>query len=586
MPHPCTGASGDFPEGLRFTCRRKMKKRSANPAGMSAPENEAPEAAAAAATSAATPGTFCRLFAIDPRSLAAFRIAIGLLLLADLGGRLTDLHSMYTDSGMFPRAEIQARYTTPWNWSFHFGGGSAAYQSVLFALAFGAAGCLVAGYRSRWAALISWLLLLSIQNRVPPILNAGDGLLRLLLFWGLFLPLGCYASLDRRAAARTTRTTRTTQPARSLKKPKSQPSRTGDQAAAPAPQAVISVASAAILLQMAFLYFFSAIYKSNPDWYGGRVIEATLAHDFYARPLGEWLLRFPQWLAVITVAVFVLEWAGPLLLFAPWKTARLRIATVACLAAMHLGIAACLHVGPFSFIALAGLILFLPAEFWEMRLFRGRFPLSGPPAARAPVQDRRLVVGGYRLRPWDAVCGLLLAYVIWLNIAGVVNHWRGKPAVRGPGLLDSALGLAQRWAMFDEAPSMDGWYVARARLRDGTEVDLLQRGASVDWRRPPHPADSYPNHRWAKCFREMAYFDALGFQVFREPVAKYLCRQWNARQPDSRQIDEFEFIYCSEVPDGPGPPATKFDVHIRLGAAPGRLRSGAKPGAALTGGEK
>jgi hypothetical protein len=44
----------------------------------------------------------------------------------------------------------------------------------------------------------------------------------------------------------------------------------------------------------------------------------------------------------------------------------------------------------------------------------------------------------------------------------------------------------------------------------------------------------------------MAYDDELGYQLFRVPVAKFLCRDWNARNTAEKQVAEFDFIYCME----------------------------------------
>ena len=55
-----------------------------------------------------------KLFAIDSRSLAAFRIAISIVLLVDLGIRAADLGAMYTDDGMFSRTLICRHYSI-WN---------------------------------------------------------------------------------------------------------------------------------------------------------------------------------------------------------------------------------------------------------------------------------------------------------------------------------------------------------------------------------------------------------------------------------------------------------------------------------------
>lgn len=316
---------------------------------------------------------------------------------------------------------------------------------------------------------------------------------------------------------------------------------------------VLSIASAAILLQMALMYLFSALYKTNADWIGGQVIAGTLAHDFYAKPTGEFALRFPALLTAMTWGVFLLEWAGPLLLFVPKHTARVRLVTVAALAVMHLGIELCVTVGLFSFISMVGLTLFLPTEFWNYR-WLARF--SSPVAQTQPILQTRGLQHARRPFPlWlrDAVSASLLAYVVWLNVEGWLGHAQGRPSSAGSKFLNMALGLGQKWSMFEDTPSKDGWYVARARLRDGSEVDLLQGGAPLTWSRPRFPAGMFANHRWRKCFREMAYFDGFGYQVFREPVARYLCKVWNVRQPADRQVAEFEFIYCAESrTGGPG----------------------------------
>ena len=98
--------------------------------------------------------------------------------------------------------------------------------------------------------------------------------------------------------------------------------------------------------------------------------------------------------------------------------------------------------------------------------------------------------------------------------------------------------------MSESIPSKDGWYVAKAKLKDGSDVDLLRQGAAVDWKKPEFPARMYPNHFWQKLFREMAYDDEQGFQLLRAPVAEFLCRNWNARNTPEKQIADFEFIYC------------------------------------------
>ena len=104
---------------------------------------------------------------------------------------------MYTDEGMFQRGEISYRVTTIWNWSLHFGSGSSNYQAVLFGIGAILGLALLVGFETRLATIGSWLLLVSLHHRVPPILSGADILLRMLLFWGMFLPLGKVWSIDR-----------------------------------------------------------------------------------------------------------------------------------------------------------------------------------------------------------------------------------------------------------------------------------------------------------------------------------------------------------------------------------------------------
>lgn len=40
--------------------------------------------------------------------------------------------------------------------------------------------------------------------------------------------------------------------------------------------------------------------------------------------------------------------------------------------------------------------------------------------------------------------------------------------------------------------------------------------------------------------------DEMGFQLFRLPVAEFLCRNWNAQNVPAKQVIEFELIYCME----------------------------------------
>ena len=74
--------------------------------------------------------------------------------------------------------------------------GQAYWSAVLFALGSLAGMAMVFGYRTRLATVVGWVLFVSAVNRNPMVEVGADVLLRQLLFWAMFLPLGAKWSLD------------------------------------------------------------------------------------------------------------------------------------------------------------------------------------------------------------------------------------------------------------------------------------------------------------------------------------------------------------------------------------------------------
>src|SRR5215216_3470663 len=141
------------------------------------------------------------VFGADLRSLAVFRVALALLVLADLAMRATDLTAHYTDEGVLPRTALLEEVLSPWAFSLNLMNGEPFFQVLLFGVAALAALGLLIGYRTSLMTVVVWVLLLSIQWRNPLVSGADGPLLRLLLFWGMFLPLGAYWSVDRAKGA-------------------------------------------------------------------------------------------------------------------------------------------------------------------------------------------------------------------------------------------------------------------------------------------------------------------------------------------------------------------------------------------------
>ena len=220
---------------------------------------------------------------LDCRSLAAGRMAVGALLLVDLVIRSGSLAAHYTDAGVFPRV-MTAFFDRPAVLSLHMLSGDAWWIGALFVLAAVAAVMLCIGYRTRVATALSWFLLLSLQLRNPAVLNLGDHLLLMLLFWGMWIPWGSTWSVDSR------------------RRPRLKP---GTQ--------VLSVASLGLMLQIAAVYWFSYFFKTDPVWKDGEAIYYVLQLERFATGIGAWILTWPQgMLQAMGKGVLYLEVFGPM----------------------------------------------------------------------------------------------------------------------------------------------------------------------------------------------------------------------------------------------------------------------------------
>jgi hypothetical protein len=500
------------------------------------------------------------IFGADLRSLAALRVVLALTVLFDLVGRATNLAVHYSDEGILPR-RVQTEKIDPWLFSLNFINGTAEFQWALFAVAAVAAVALLVGYRTRFMCILVWVLVMSIQWRNYLIGYSADELLRLLLFWSMFLPLGACWSVDRlRGAVPELPSTR-----------------------------VLSVATAGLFLQIAFVYWFTALLKSGPEWrVDGTALYYALSAKQIATPLGTYLLQFPELLNVLTFGTLAIEVVAPLLLFSPFFTVPARIAGIVGIVGLHAGISMTLSVGFFPWIGAACMVCFLPSWFWDTlipqlrldrrRLFSGVRPawqavagighpswaapwmrlLSPAGVGRLSIAELPLGNSGYgasaragRLdtgesetasqqvglrtsRPGSLVVNLFttacLIFVLVWNLSTISVS--AVPGVVRP--IGFFLGLPQHWGMFAPYPVKSTmWFIAPGTLQDGRQIDLLPSViedntglfAEVDWGEPSDVRATFNGEeRWRKVIESLANSgdsDAL------LSLGQYICRNWN-----------------------------------------------------------
>lgn len=446
------------------------------------------------------------LCGIDIRSLALFRMGLGLLLLADLFTRVYDINAHYSDEGVLPRDAL-VYILNPVSLSLYFINGTWEFQLLLFSVAALLAIALLLGYQTRLATVCSWILLLSLQTRNPLVLQRGDVILRLLLFWSLFLPLGSCWSIDQKL----------------------------NKNIRPANQ-IVSVATLSLLLQICFVYWFTYLLKTDDIWkIDGTAIWYALSIEQYTTPFGLYLLQFPELLKISTFSTMYLEAFGPFLAFIPFWTGPLRLLTVIIFLFFHLSLALAMQLGAFSYICSVAWLVFIPGWFW----------------------DRILKLNDNTKMPYKAswlsnvLAAFFITYIfLWnvrtLNVAVPSAFSKMDP-------IGNILDIEQYWDMFAPYPvKIDGWYVIPGKLRDGTKVDLFTNGGPVTWDKPPLLSAIYSNDRWRSYMMNLVYEDDT--EMFLYYYARYLCRQWNETHLFDKQLLNLKIFFMLKINSYEDPP--------------------------------
>ena len=276
-----------------------------------------------------------KFLTVDLRALAIFRIGLGMILICDIFNRAQDLTAHYTNKGLLPIGALTSEFYQTYHFSLNFINDTAFFQGLLFFLYLCTSFCFLIGYRSKLSSVLCWILLVSVQNRNPMVLQGGDDLLRLILFWSLFLPLGAVGSID--AAMRENRCEE---------------------------KEICNPASFAILLQVAILYLMTSLLKSHPDWWPNFTASLNALYiEQFTTHLGVFIRQFEDLIKFSSMLVYLLEISAFFLLLSPFWF--LRLFGLIALMGMHISFGLSMALGLFPFIDIAALVIFIPRQVWD-----------------------------------------------------------------------------------------------------------------------------------------------------------------------------------------------------------------------------
>lgn len=467
------------------------------------------------------------LFSIDLRSLAVFRICLGLVLIVNLLQRVSDIKAFYSDEGILPRRILFEEMYNTFVFSLHLMSGSVLFQGILLFIAFVSAFAMLIGFRTKIAVFLSWILFVSLISRNLFVNDTCDLFLGHILFWCNFLPLNAYYSMDC-----------------ALNENKEKP-----------PALLFSGGTAGLLCQITFIYFFAGLLQlRDPFWAQGMSMYYAISEVQHGSELGVAFLHSVPlfWIQFLSYFVVYLESFCPLFLFSPMFTTAFRMLGLFLLVLMNLVYGMFFDFGLFPWINVCSLIVFIPSLFWDRlfsssvvqnffnQIFRKILQFIEP----VPRYNFSLSFKVSMLN--NALSVFFLVYILFLNLQNFSPNYKVPEKISFIGVL---LQLQQNWGMFLTDGIVGGyniWYVIPAKLKDGKEIDLFSGETPVKWTKPRYIASLYKNRYWKK------YMVILGRAYY--PLSKRLpyfadfyCRDWNSKHQKNEHLETLDVYVMSEV---------------------------------------
>lgn len=481
------------------------------------------------------------MFRLDLRLLGIFRILVALLVIVDTINRSFDLTVFYTDIGVLPRSTLLEHDWNGWNFSINMVTGSYGGQVFLFGLMILFAVMVMVGYRTKLFLILLYLFIISIQTRNPQIVHSGDAILKLLVFYAIFLPVNARYAID-----------------------KFHPS------SLPKLGRVLSIATIVYLLQVVFVYVFAAIAKTGIEWADGTAVYYVMNLDMFTKPPAKLLLPFTGLTELLTYGTYYLEKYGFILLFIPFAWKYFRTAGVLLFMSLHVGFFFFMILGNFPWAALIMWFVVLPPMVADVIETKGKqWGLydrlsAGRNFLREQLQQStwHLFIPERSYRPLGWIPSIFLGFVftgIFLWNTDRLDILKSPPFFKS---LVRTTATYQGWSMF--APGIfreDGWFVMDAQIKSGAHIDILNDREEVIYEKPVVVSDTYINERWqAYLFNRKSEDD----KSFLRAWGSYYCRCWNDKHKNTPQeLESFSIYFMEEItpPIGqPNPKANKKTI--------------------------
>lgn len=447
-----------------------------------------------------------QILSLDLRSLALYRVFLGVILFLDSINRMLLVPAFYADSGIVPRSMVNLEQMEhAYHLQILFLKGSEWYAYLFLC---GMAICsisLIIGFRTRIVTVLCWFLFCSLNLRNGLILHAGDTLLTLLLFWGMFLPLGRTFSIDSW--------------------------RMGCKQSGEGP--FFSAATVGLYIQFMLIYIMNGLYKGQYlAWIDGTHLYNTFSRFELIKPFALFLYPHYDLLTFLTQFSLFLELFGPLLFLIPIGFVFFRMAGILFFLGLQLSILLTLNIGLFPLVSMTGILVFLPTGFWNF--IGGRFTDK---LERLHVENRNTGnTISKKSMALEIIIVMITIYILAWNIFEYSSQISMSDKFKTPGYY---LKLDQRWALFASPEKKSEYLSVNASYEDGTSVDLMQDlKTSMTFNQMRYAR--YDNYRWRVFFtKHVGDPDKMEFMP---KFINYLIAEYSPEESKGKKIERVDII--------------------------------------------
>jgi hypothetical protein len=259
----------------------------------------------------------------SPRPLAILRIGLAVVLIAQTVSLWDSMTELFGTRGVIqaPVVEsVSSPYVLRARWLVEFAARQGVGEEVclrgLFQIYLGSLAALLLGWRTRVAAVIAWLVSLSLKTSSSLSAYGAYEFANIALFYCVWMPVGHALSLDRRS---------------------------GRVSDAPSPGACLSLR--VLQLHLCIVYVASGIEKaSGEQWRNGEAIWRALMRCDLGQFDFSWLADCPHLAQFICWGTLAVEIGYAFLIWSRWTRCPTALAAIG----MHAGIAVTMGLWSFS----------------------------------------------------------------------------------------------------------------------------------------------------------------------------------------------------------------------------------------------